>query len=147
MHIQSILLLHPGQEVSVNNNPFDCVGRWSTVLDNGETLHWFVDTEDHVLTVAGEEEELVFFRLVDINPEPQEERVIYEGVEYENSYDDSGYVKDGSGETLLDEDNHITFADYESSEGNILRIVTDEDTGEHLVLLGQVIAEDDVNEW
>lgn len=131
----------------MNNDPFDCVGRWSTVLDNGETLHWFVDAEDHILTVASEEEELVFFRLVETDLEPQEERIIYEGVEYEYSYDDSGYVKDGSGETLLDEDDHITFADYESSEGNILRVVTDEDTGEHFVLLGQVIAEDDVNEW
>jgi len=147
MHIQSILLLKPGQEVSVDNDPFECVGRWSLVLDNGETLHWFMDVEDHVLTVANEEEEVVFFHHVEADVEPQEERVIYEGVEYEYSYDDSGYVKDGYGETLLDEDDHITFVDYESPKGDILRIVTDEDAGERTVFLGRIIAEEDVNEW
>jgi len=147
MHIQSILLLRPGQELSINNDPFECVGRWSTVLDNGETIHWFADTEGHVMTVASEEEEIMFFHPLESSLEPQEEHIIFEGVEYEYRYDDSGYVKDGSGETLFEEDDRITFTDYESADGDTLRIVTNEDEGEHTFFMGQVIGEEDVNEW
>jgi hypothetical protein len=145
MTLSELLSLPLGQTVSVFNQPFTYVGRADVNLDDGSKMHWLFDDEDGMLSVAPDEEELVLFDHLEDEIET-DDSIFFHGKEYEFSYESAGKISESDGETEMETDDRYLFSEYESSDGEKLRIVSNENTGETDAYLGRIVSEDDLNE-
>ncbi len=145
MIIKDLLHLELGESVSVFNKPFLYAGKARITLDNETKLYWFFDDEDGMLAVAPEEEELYLFTKVDEDIEP-DEIVLFQNKEYEFSYEDAGVVAEIDGKISMEEDDRYLFSDYQSADGEIVRLVSNENTGETVGYVGRIVSEDDITE-
>lgn len=145
MNIKDLLRLELGESVSVFNKPFLYGGKARITLDNETKLYWFFDDEDGMLAVAPEEEELYLFTRIDEELEP-DETLLFQNKEFEFSYEDAGVVKEIEGEVAMEEEDRYLFSDYQSADGEIVRLVNDENTGETVGYVGRIVSEDDLTE-
>lgn len=145
MKISDLLALELGESVSVANEPFTKMGQAEVKLDDGTKMFWLYDDEDHMLSVAPEEDELVFFQQIQEELEPSE-TILYQSKEYEFSYEDGGSVKHVEGDTLVEEEDHNAFSDYQSKDGETVRIITNDNSGEVISYAGRTVSEDDLSE-
>lgn len=136
--------LEPETDLMISNEPFAYSGKAKMTLDGGDERFWLFNADGWMLTIAPSDEELVYYRQVDEMLEPDGETVGYRGVDYEFSYEDAGTASETEGETAVELEERYRFADYESDEGERVRIVTNESTGESRSFVGSVISEDDV---
>jgi len=145
MNIQELLLLPISETVSVFNQPFTYVGRVEITLDDGSKMYWLFNDEDGMLSVAPDEEELITFDHLEDEVEA-DDSVFLHGKEYEFSYEGAGKITSSDGESQMETDDRYLFNEYESSDGEKLRIVSNENTGETDAYLGRIVSEDDLNE-
>lgn len=145
MNIPSLLQIELSETVSVANKPFHYVGRADIKLDDGTLIHWLYNDDDEMLAVAPKEEELKWFEKIEDEIEPSD-LILYRGNEYEFSYEDAGIVMADEGDSPAEKDDRYLFSDYESQDGEILRLVTSENTGHVLAYFGKIVSEDDVVE-
>jgi hypothetical protein len=141
-------LLHdikPGDELMVANQPFTYGGKVTMELDGGDVRYWLFDRDGGMVTVSPDDEEIVSFQTAAEALEPEDEMVTYDGVDYEFSYEDSGTVKAIEGETDMEEGDKYAFADYESGDGELVRIVTNQDTEDVYHYAGSVVVENDIS--
>ncbi len=134
----------PGGSVSVLNEPFAFKGKAEFTLDGGETRHWIFNDEAVMLSLNPKDEELVLFEALDEELEPDTDIILYQGKEYEFSYEDAGTVSHVEGEVPLDEEERYMFTDYESDAGELVRLVKNDNTGEVKTYHGRVLSEDDI---
>ena len=144
MTLDQLLTAAIGAEYTVHNEPFSLSGRADVTLDGGDVRHWLFDKDGGMLSVSPRDEEIGRFARLEEEVEPQGDTVAYGGKEYEFSYEDSGTVTDVDGDADADAEDRITFSEYESEDGEKLRIVTSENRGETAVYLGNVVVEDDI---
>ena len=145
MNIKELLDLELGDSVSVFNKPFEYAGKVRITLDNETKLHWFFADDDGLLAVAPEEDELLLFTKIDEEVEP-DETVLFQNKEYEFTYEDAGAVNEIEGETLMEEEDRYLFSDYQSADGEIVRLVSNENTGDTVAYVGRTVSEDDLAE-
>jgi hypothetical protein len=145
MNLQELLSLPLSETVSVFNQPFTYVGRVEVTLDDGSKMYWLFNDEDGMLSVAPDEEELITFDHLEDEVEA-DDSVFLHGKEYEFSYEGAGKITSSDGESQMENDDRYLFNEYESSDGEKLRIVSNENTGETDAYLGRIVSEDDLNE-
>ncbi|MBI2475334.1 DUF4178 domain-containing protein [Candidatus Uhrbacteria bacterium] len=145
MTLQELLSLPLNETVSVFNQPFEYVGRAEITLDDGSKMYWLFNDEDGMLSVAPDEEELITFDHLEDEVEA-DDSIFLHGKEYEFSYEGAGKITSSDGETDMELDDRYLFSEYESSDGEKLRIISNENTGETDSYLGRIVSEDDLNE-
>ncbi|MEK7452281.1 MAG: DUF4178 domain-containing protein [Patescibacteria group bacterium] len=145
MKISDLLALELGESVSVANEPFTKMGQAEITLDDGTKMFWLFDDEDHLMSVAPKEDELFIFQEITEEIEPSE-TILFQNKEYEFSYEDSGKVKQVEGDTLVEEEDRYAFSDYQSKDGETIRLITNENSGEVLGYSGHTVSEDDLLE-
>lgn len=145
MHIDELLSsLELGAHVTVVNEPFTFAGKLTLTLDGGDIRYWMYSSDDGVLSIAPAENEIIHFRYLDEELEPQGGTILFQGREYELSYEDAGSVTETDGEVDGTEDDRYEIADYESDSGSLVRLVTNENTGEVQVFTGEVVVDDEI---
>jgi hypothetical protein len=144
MRLDELLTAQQKAELMVSNEPFTLSGKATVTLDGGEVRHWLFNAEGGMLSVSPDDEELVFYRSLDEEVEPEDENIGFQGKEYEFSYEDIGSVTEVDGDALVEPDERYTFSDYESDNGELIRLVRNENTGETMAFVGSVVGEDDV---
>ncbi len=145
MTIENLLDLPHGESVSVSNHPFTYVGRSELKLDDDSKVFWLYSDDDELFSVSPEDEELVLFEALEDEIEP-DDSVFFRGKEYEFSYENAGKIVGVDGEASTEMDDRYLFSEYESAEGERLRLVTNENTGEIAAYLGRTVSEDDLSE-
>ena len=106
-------------------------------LESGENVFWIHASEGSWISVDPESEEVISFFNIDEELSGGKEVKLYAGEEYEFSYESSAKVVDEEGDQET-----VSFRDYESSEGAILRIMQFEVSGDRVVAVGQMISEE-----
>jgi hypothetical protein len=145
MNITDLLSLELSESVSIANKPFTYVGRSQVKLDDGSTVFWLYNDDDDMLSISPDEEELVLFETLEDEFEP-DDSVFFRGKEYEFTYENAGKISGVEGEADTELDDRYLFGEYESSEGEKLRLITNENTGEVTAYLGRTVSEDDLSE-
>ncbi|MFH1404773.1 MAG: hypothetical protein ABIH21_01585 [Patescibacteria group bacterium] len=140
-----ITSVQPGAELNISNTPFSYTGTSRITLDSGDVLHWLYSGDERLLAIAPTDEELIIFTSIDEEMEPDGTTVLYQGKEHEFSYEDTGVVTYVDGELNAEEEDRVSFSDYESAEGGVVRLVTNENTGESQAYVGTVIIEDEIS--
>jgi len=145
MKISDLLAIELGESVSVANEPFTKIGQAEITLDDGTKMFWLFDDEDHMLSVAPKEDEIMFFSQITEEVEPSEV-ILFQNKEYEFSYEDAGVVKEVNGDARVEEEDRNAFSDYQSKDGETLRIITNENSGEVIGYYGRTVSEEDLSE-
>jgi hypothetical protein len=145
MKISDLLAIELGESVSVANEPFTKIGQAEITLDDGTKMFWLFDDEDHMLSVAPKEDEILYFSQITEEVEPSEV-ILFQNKEYEFSYEDAGVVKEVNGDARVEEEDRNAFSDYQSKDGEILRIITNENSGEVIGYYGRTVSEEDLSE-
>jgi hypothetical protein len=145
MTISDLLSIPLNESVSVSNHPFTYVGRSEFKLDDDSHVFWLYSDDDELFSVSPDEEELVLFEELEDEIEP-DENVFFRGKEYEFSYENTGKIVSVDGEASTEIDDRYLFSEYESTEGERLRLVTNENTGDVTAYLGRIVSEDDLSE-
>jgi len=147
MNIEAILHhVEPGADLTISNEPFSFKSKALITLEGGDIRHWLFSEEGLLLAISPEDEEFVFMRELEEVLEPEEEVVLYGGKEYEFSYEDKGSISEVEGDWEGEEEDTITFSDYEAEDGEVVRLITNEDNGETSAYLGKLVVEDDIVE-
>jgi hypothetical protein len=133
-----------GSELTVVNEPFRIVGKVCITLQGGEEIYWLYSDSGDMLSISPGEEETVLWRLLDDNIEPHSKTILYQGEEYEFTYEDSGRVTLAEGDAELNEEDPIGFSDYEAEDGALVRIVTNENTGNRFSLVGEIVVSEEI---
>ncbi len=145
MKIEELLHhLELGSQVSIHNLPFVYAGKAKMTLDGGDVRYWLFEEDGGFLAVAPDAEELMLFEPVDGELEPQGGMILHKGDEHEFSYEDAGAATEVEGEAATEEGDRYAFSDYESDEGKIVRLVSNENTGEAKAYEGTVVVEEDI---
>jgi len=144
MKLDKLLLLPLHAELMVDNEPFTYAGKSTFELDGGDERYWMFSTDGGMLAVSPDDEEIVSYRTVDEELEPEGETLGYQGKDYEFSYEDVGLVRSVEGDARVEPDERYTFTDYEADDGETIRIVKNENSGEAIAFLGSLVGEDDV---
>ena len=145
MKISDLLAMELGESVSIANEPFTKMGQAELKLDDGTKMFWLYDDEDHMLSVAPDDEELVLFQQIQEEIEPSD-TILYQSKEYEFSYEDAGIVKHVEGDPLVEEEDRNVFSDYQSKDGETVRLITNENSGEVAGYVGRTVSEEDLSE-
>lgn len=146
MRLDQLVLLEPAAELMIANEPFTVSGKATVELDGGALRYWLFNSDGAMLTVSTDDEEMMFYRSIDEQPEPENETIGYQGKEYEFTYEDVGTVNHVEGESPVDSDERYGFSDYESDAGEMIRLVRNENTGDAMTFIGSLVGEDDVVE-
>lgn len=145
MSIDDLLTsIEPDREITVVNEPFIMTGQLDITLEGGDIRHWVFDGEGSMLAIAPSEDEIIHFRSLDDELEPTDSSILYQAEEYEFTYKDSGSITKEEGDTIASENDKIEFSDYESGDGSVLRIVTNQNTGENIAFLGSTIVAEEI---
>lgn len=145
MTIKDLLSLDLGDSVSIFNHPFTYVGRSEVTLDDESVVFWLYGDDDELLSVSPDDEELVLFEYSEDELEP-DDMIFFRGKEYEFNYENAGRITGIEGEASTEQDDRYTFHEYQSLEGERLRLISNENTGESQTYLGRVVSEDDLTE-
>jgi hypothetical protein len=145
MDMKTLLGLDLQEAVSVANKPFTYVGKSEVTLDDETVLYWFYDDDDAMLSIAPDDEELILFTKIEEEIEP-DDSILYQSKEHEFSYEAAGTVTKVEGDSITEEEDRYLFSDYQSAEGQIVRLISNENTGEVSAFVGRVVSEDDVSE-
>jgi PAS domain-containing protein len=134
----------PGKKLQVLNSPFVYDGKVTITLEGGDKLFWIFAEDDRMLSVNPSTEEVVSFMPLEETVEGDTEAVMHHGDEYEFSYEDKGRVELAEDGADYDENAEITFKDFESEDGEIIRLATSTHLEDPINFIGQATLEDDI---
>lgn len=144
MTTEQLFSLKPNTTLLVKNDPFDYKGQAEITLEGKEIIYWFFGDEGNFISLNPSTEEIVFFQPTESELESDEEGAVFGGEPYELSYEDKGTVTKISEETAIDENDVINFTDYENDEGELVRVLENESTGESQIFTGRVLVEEEI---
>lgn len=136
--------LEPDTSLTVLNSPFLYSGKARIILDGGESRIWLYGEDGDLLAISPDAEEIVLFETIDTGIEPQDGMALYQGDEFEFSYEDNGIVAETEGTVGVEEGDNYGINDYESDAGEIVRLITNHNTGDQQALFGKVVVEEDI---
>jgi hypothetical protein len=146
MNINDLLKLELGAAISIFNEPFTYVGHAKIELDGGHTMRWLYDDEGNMFSVAPQDEELILFREIEDEIEPEDDMILFQSKEYEFNYEDTGAVTDTDGDAATEQDDRFMFSDYHAQGGGIVRMIKNENTGESMAYAGRFVSDDDISQ-
>lgn len=109
-------------------------------LDTGETVFWVYSREGNWMSIDPEGEEVIFFEDIEEELEPEDDMVVYQGMDYELSYEGVAIPKEVEGSA------GYSVRDYESSKGDIVRLMEDSATADLSAAHGFKVTEDELQE-
>lgn len=109
-------------------------------LDTGESIYWVYTKDGMWLSFDPESDEIILFEDINEELEPEDETVVYQGEDYEFSYEGVIRVDDDDGGTTTN------FKDYQNTDGDVVRIMEDDATGDKSYAYGVKITEEDLQE-
>ncbi len=109
-------------------------------LETGESVYWVYTKDGMWLSFDPDGEEIILFEDIDEELEPEDDTVVYQGEDYEFSYEGIAKVDDDDGGTTTN------FKDYENGDGDLVRIMEDDSTGDKSYAYGIKITEEDLQE-
>lgn len=111
------------------------------LLDTGESVYWVRNETGRWLSVDVASEEVFLFEEVEEEIDIEEEVVVFQNRDFEFTYEGIGTLVDDDGVEL----ESVHFKDYEG-DGDVLRVVASEVTGDQMVSIGRVVAESEISE-
>ncbi len=144
MTIDELLRLAPDAALTVLNKPFAYAGKCVLALDGDGERQWLFEEDGGMLALSPADDEILFFEAVDETLEPEDGMILFRGKEFEFSYEDAGAVTAAEGAIEAEEEDRYGFSDYESDAGGVVRLVTNENTGETHSYVGMTVVEDDI---
>jgi hypothetical protein len=142
---QLLQKLEPGMTLLVRNDPFEYQGRAEITLAGGDVVHWLFSDDGSFVSVNAGTDEMVDFWVADEEVERDEEEpdaVGYQGESYELSYGDKGTVTAIVGEVPVEEGETYLFKDFENDDGELVRILENEASGDEQAYSGGVLVEE-----
>jgi len=133
-----------GGQLQVLNSPFIYDGKMTIILEGGDKLFWIFADDDRMLSVNPTTEEVLAFIPLEETVEGDTEAVMHHGEEYEFSYEDKGQVDSAEDGADYDEGSQVTFKDFESEDGEIIRLATSTHVEDPINFIGQATLEDDI---
>jgi len=126
--------------IVVRDKTFNPRGVEAVALETGEKVYWIPSVEGVWLSLDPEGEEIVLFEDIDEEVEVEDDIVVYGGEDHELAYEGTATMaaEDG-GKTMI-------FKDYSSSDGEIVRIMEEETTGDKTAAYGIKLTEEDLQE-
>jgi hypothetical protein len=107
-------------------------------LETGEQVYWVYTKEGMWLSLDPAGEEILLFEDIDEELEEEDETVVYGGEDYEFSYEGIAKIKDDDGGTAT------SFREFENADGDIIRMMEDEASGDISCAYGIKITEEDL---
>ena len=142
MRVQEVLeVVSKFDPVVVGDKTFEPQTTNRVILESGETVFWVHGVDGSWLSLDQESEEIIYFTDIEEEVGAAKEVVLYAGDEFEFSYESSAKVCNDDGEEEL-----VSFREYETSSGSILRMINYEVIGERVVSLGIKVTEDMIQE-
>ncbi len=133
-------LVRNDQPIVIRDKTFSPRGVEEVKLETGESVYWVYTKDGMWLSFDPEGEEILLFEDIDEDLEAEDETVVHGGEDYEFSYEGVAKVDDDDGGTTTN------FKEYENSDGEIIRIMEDESTGDKSYAYGIKITEEDLQE-
>jgi hypothetical protein len=134
-------------EVLGNDNPivlrdktFQPRGVETVSLETGEKVYWVPSVEGVWLSLDPEGEEIILFEDIDEELEAEDDIVVYGGEDHELAYEGVATTSAEDGAKTM------TFKDYASADGEIVRIMEEETTGDKTAAYGVKLTEEDLQE-
>lgn len=137
---QVLSALQNDEAIVVRDRTFRCSLLEELVLDTHETVYWAHGREGIWLAIDPGSEEIKLFEDIEEELEPEDDTVVYRGDDYELSYEGSANLKDDEA------GGSMTLREFESSDGEIIRITEYEATGDVAVAVGKVLTEEEIQE-
>lgn len=128
----------------VLNTPFVVNDKITITLEGGDAMYWIFSEDGRLLSVNPSTDEVLALTPLEEEVEGDDEAVMHHGKEYEFSYTDQGVVTGSEDGSDFVEETKISFKDFESEGGEIIRIVNSTHTEDEFSYLGQATLEDDI---
>lgn len=125
--------------IVVGDKTFEPRGLDAVTLETGETVYWAHEKNGAWLSIDPASDEIILFEDIDEELEPEDDTVVYGGEDYEFSYEGTANITSDDGEDLA-----MNFREYESPDGDIIRITEEATTGDIRVSLGTKLTEDEL---
>lgn len=140
MNVKDILeLLQDDKEVVVAGKTFEPTAFDEVRLETGESIYWVRDGAGVWLSVDPESEEVILFDDIEGDFDPSEDALIYNGEDFEFSYEGDGkFTEDG------EELDKVLFRDYEGPDGRIIRLAESMANNEVTASLGRKVPEEEL---
>ena len=139
-----INLAELGNELQVLNSPFKYVGKTVLTLEGGETVYWIFAEDNRLLSVNPSTDEIIAFAPLEEEQDIEEDTIVHRGEEYELSYEDKGSVSSSDDGADFDSGTQVSLRDFESEDGEIIRVIATTQHEEPMSYIGQVTLEDDI---
>lgn len=107
-------------------------------LETGEKVYWITSRDSVWLSLDPEGEEIILFEDIDEELEPEDDIVVHGGEDYEFSYEGVATMSQEEGGKV------VSFKEYASADGEIIRIMEEESTGEKSGAFGVKLTEEDL---
>lgn len=108
-------------------------------LESGEEMVWLHE-EDIWISADLSSDEVVFMTEIETEIDASDDMQVYQGVEYELTFDTKGSVVDEDGEVQ----DTVIFRDYASEDGEIMRVAEFSVSGEVVMGVGKSVPEEEV---
>ena len=137
---QALELVQNDQPIVVRDKTFLPRGVEEARLETGEIVYWVYTKDGMWLSFDPDGEEILLFEDINEELEPEDDTVVYGGEDYEFSYEGVAKVDDADGGTTTG------FKEFQNADGDIVRIMEDEATGDKTYAFGVKITEEDLQE-
>lgn len=125
--------------VVVGDTTFEPTGVDAIILETGEKVYWAHEGDGSWLSIDPSSDELILFEDIDEELEPEDDVIVYGGEDYEFSYEGTATMKSEEGEEIS-----MSFREFESPAGEIIRLTSSESTGDTKISLGTKLTEDEL---
>ncbi|MBI2551547.1 hypothetical protein HYV73_04400 [Candidatus Uhrbacteria bacterium] len=144
MTLPELLSVAPGADLTVVNEPFHCAGKLVLTLEGGESRSWLFSEEGELLAVAPGDDEAMFFRPTGEEIDASGDQVLFQGKDYESTYEDGGKISQVQGDVVGMADDRLAFSEYEADDGGRVRVIRNENTGETRSYVGEVVVVEEI---
>lgn len=133
-------MLTDGKAVIVRDKTFEPSGLDEVRLESGESVFWIRDGEGIWISIDTHSDEVILFHDIEEEFDPVQEAQMYMGDEYEFSSEVTAKVLDEDGEEV----DSVVYRDFENGNGDMLKIMEFEVTGDVVAAVGAKVTEDDL---
>lgn len=139
---EALQALKNGDSIIVRDKTFEPHSIDEFQLETGETVFWVKDGENMWLSIDEGSEEVILFNEIEADIDPAAETIFYGGDDYEFSLEVSAKVLDEDGEEI----DQIDFKDFDRGDGQLLRAMEYEVSGDVMVVIGSKISDEELYE-
>lgn len=136
---EALSALKRDEDIVVGDTTFTARELHEVVLETGEKVYWAKKGDGTWLSIDPAGDEIILFEDLDEELEPEDETVVYGGEDYEFSYEGTATMTGDEGDETV-----ITFREYESPSGEIIRMMESESTGDTSIAVGGKLTEDEL---